>query len=306
MAMFKIKVERLGSALSASMSHMHERLYQYALLARFHQPIGALLLLWPTLWALWLAAEGMPDLGILFIFVAGVFITRGVGCVINDIADREFDRHVERTRERPLVTGKVRLREAIFLFFSMLAVALVLVSFLNMLALKLSLIGVALAISYPFTKRHTYLPQVYLGLAFGWGIPMAFAAQTNSVPSLAWLLFVANILWTVVYDTLYAMVDRDEDIRIGVKSTAILFEDDDRTFLAIFQGLFLLAMAFVGSRADLGVLYYISILFSGLLFAYQQTLIKEREREECFNAFLNNNWVGVGLFTGLVVDYWVI
>jgi len=303
--MFSSKFTHFTAALVARLPHYRERLYQYALLARFHRPIGALLLLWPTMWALWIAAEGVPAFSLIFIFFAGVFVMRGAGCVMNDIADREFDRYVERTRERPLVTGAVSLREAGILIVSMLAIALILVSFLNALALKLAFVGLLLAISYPFIKRVTYMPQFYLGLAFGWGIPMAFAAQTDTVPGVAWLLFLANILWTVVYDTLYAMVDRDDDIRIGVKSTAILFGDDDRSFLALFQGLFLLAMLFVGSRADLGLIYHVSILFVGLLFAYQQMLIKEREREECFNAFLNNNWVGVSLFAGLVLDYWV-
>ena len=279
-----------------------DRLYHYGLLMRVDKPVGTLLFLWPTLWALWLAADGVPDLMILFVFVSGVFIMRSAGCVMNDIADRDFDGHVERTRNRPLVTGKVSLREATVLLMVLVSLSAILVLLLNWFAIGLAVAGLALAMSYPFMKRLTYLPQLYLGLAFGWGIPTGYAAQTNSLPLLAWLLFVANVLWTVVYDTEYAMVDREDDLQIGMKSTAILFDDADRLFVGIFQVLFLLAMLLLGSRATLGIPYHLALFAVAILFAYQQLLIREREPAQCFQAFMNNNWVGGIIFAGLVFD----
>ncbi len=289
--------------LNARRPLIKERLYHYGLLMRLHRPVGSLLFLWPTLWALWLAAEGLPSLKLLFVFVSGVFIMRSAGCVINDIVDRDVDRYVERTRNRPLITGAVSLREALVLFAVLVTLSALLVLLLNWFAIALAVAGLALAASYPLMKRLTYLPQFYLGLAFGWGIPTAFAAQTNSLPPLAWLLLVANVLWTVVYDTQYAMVDREDDLKIGVKSTAILFDDADRMFIGIFQILFLLAMVLLGNQAALGVPYYLALFVAAVLFGYQQVLIRDRDPHSCFQAFMNNNWVGAVIFAGFVVDY---
>ncbi|BAZ92450.1 4-hydroxybenzoate octaprenyltransferase [Thiohalobacter sp. COW1] len=282
---------------------MLDRLYQYYLLARLHRPIGTLLLLWPTLWALWLAAEGFPDPLVLAVFVAGVVLMRSAGCVINDYADREFDPHVKRTRERPIASGKVSPREALALFAVLCLIAFALVLLMNPLTIKLAFVGAALAAIYPFTKRFTHLPQLVLGAAFGWGIPMAFAAQTGELPRLAWLLFLVNILWATAYDTQYAMVDRDDDLKIGVKSTAILFGEADRLIIAMLQLLVLLGLGLVGSMAQLGLYYYLGLAVAAALALYQQYLIRGREREGCFRAFLNNNWFGGAVFAGLVLDY---
>jgi len=280
-----------------------KRLELYLRLMRADKPIGSFLLLWPTLWALWLAGEGRPDGGIVLIFLAGVFVMRSAGCVINDYADREFDPHVARTRERPLAAGLVTPGEALGLFFVLCFVALVLVLQLNALTRWLSLVAVFLAASYPFMKRLTQLPQVYLGVAFGWSVPMAWAAQTGALPPLAWLLLLANVCWTVAYDTLYAMVDREDDLAIGVKSTAILFGNHDRLITG------LLHLASLGLLAGVGVLggrggFYFGGLFAALLFAlYQQWLVAGREPQRCFRAFLNNTWFGAAVFTGLLLDY---
>ncbi|HSH28795.1 MAG TPA: 4-hydroxybenzoate octaprenyltransferase [Thiohalobacter sp.] len=282
---------------------MLDRLYQYYLLARLHRPIGTLLLLWPTLWALWLAAEGLPDLGVLGVFVAGVVLMRSAGCVINDYADREFDPHVKRTRERPVASGKVSPREALALFAVLCLIAFALVLLLNPLTIKLAFVGAALAAIYPFTKRFTHLPQLVLGAAFGWGIPMAFAAQTGELPRLAWLLFLVNILWATVYDTQYAMVDRDDDLKVGVKSTAILFGEADRLIIAMLQLLVLLGLGLVGGMAQLGLYYYLGLTVAAALALYQQYLTRNRERDACFRAFLNNSWFGAAVFAGLVLDY---
>ncbi len=275
----------------------------YIRLMRADRPIGTLLLLWPTLWALWLAAEGFPRWDVLLIFCLGVFLMRSAGCVINDVADRRIDGHVARTRERPLATGTVSTREALLLFAGLCLLAFILVLFTNRLMLLLSLGGVVLAVCYPFMKRHTHLPQVVLGAAFAWGIPMAFAAQLNALPQEAWLVYLAALVWTVVYDTFYAMVDRDDDLRIGVKSTAILFGDQDRLITAGLQMLTLYALVLVGERFELGTSYYLSLVTTGGLFAYQQYLIRYRERDACFKAFLNNNWVGLVIFVGIVASY---
>jgi len=286
-------------------ARLRERLSRYAVLTRLHRPIGWLLLLWPTLWALWLAADGRPQPALVAIFTAGVVVMRSAGCVINDLADRRFDGAVARTRERPLVTGAVALGEALALALVLLAIALALVLQLNALTIKLAGAGLAWAIVYPFMKRYTYFPQVFLGFAFGWGIPMAFAATTGEVPRLAWLVFVANMIWVLVYDTLYAMVDRDDDLRIGVKSTAILFEDADRVIIGALQALLILALLLIGNQVGRGVPYLLGILVAAGLFVYQQMLIRDRAREHCFRAFLNNNWVGLAIFAGLATDYLV-
>ena len=280
-----------------------ERLKQYALLARLHRPIGSLLLMWPTLWALWIAGRGQPAVMVVAVFVVGVFLMRSAGCVINDYADRGFDPHVKRTRDRPLAAGRVSEREALLVFAVLCALAFVLVLFLNRLTILLSFVGLALAISYPFTKRYTHLPQFYLGMAFGWGIPMAFAAVTGEVPGVAWLMFAANVAWSVAYDTAYAMVDRDDDLRIGVKSTAILFGRYDRLFVGVFHGLTLVLLAWVGLQVDAGAYYYGGLACAIGFAVYEQWLIRERRREDCFRAFLNNNWFGAAVFAGLVLDY---
>lgn len=282
---------------------MKQRLLEYARLMRLHKPIGIFLLLWPTLWALWIAGEGSPDPLVVLVFVAGVVVMRSAGCVINDYADRDFDPHVARTRDRPIAAGRVKPREALVLFALLCLVALGLVSLMNSLTIWLSLAGAALAVSYPFLKRYTHLPQVYLGAAFGWAVPMAFAAQTGAVPRLAWLLFVANVLWATAYDTMYGMVDREDDLRIGVKSTAILFGDADRVIIAIIQAVLLLALVLTGQAAELGVYYYFGLFLAATLVVYQQYLIRDREPAACFKAFLNNNWFGAAVFGGIVLDY---
>ncbi|RRQ22099.1 4-hydroxybenzoate octaprenyltransferase [Thiohalobacter thiocyanaticus] len=282
---------------------MFDRLYQYYLLTRLHRPIGTLLLLWPTLWALWLAAEGFPDPLVLAVFIAGVVLMRSAGCVINDYADRGFDPHVQRTRERPLASGKVSPREALALFAVLCLIAFALVLLMNPLTIKLAFVGVALAAIYPFTKRFTHLPQLVLGAAFGWAIPMAFAAQAGELPRLAWLLFLVNILWATVYDTQYAMVDRDDDLKIGVKSTAILFGEADRLIIAMLQLLVLLGLGLVGGMAQLGLYYYLGLAVAAALALYQLYLIRNRDRDGCFRAFLNNNWFGAAVFAGLALEY---
>jgi 4-hydroxybenzoate polyprenyltransferase len=270
---------------------------------RLDRPIGILLLLWPVLWALWIAAAGKPALPVFVVFVTGVVLMRSAGCVINDYADREIDPQVERTRNRPLAAGRVRPREALILFVVLALSAFALVLFLNRLTILLSFVGAALAASYPFMKRWTHLPQFYLGAAFGWGVPMAFAAQTASVPVDAWILFGATLCWAVAYDTAYAMVDREDDIRIGVKSTAILFGYADRLMIALFHALALALLTWAGARAGLGLTYYIGLLLALGLAGWQQWLIRDRSRDGCFRAFLNNNRFGAVVFAGLALDY---
>ncbi|BAU46682.1 4-hydroxybenzoate polyprenyltransferase [Sulfurifustis variabilis] len=284
------------------MSLVH-RLREYALLMRLHRPIGILLLAWPTLWALWIAGEGRPDAKVLAVFLAGIALMRSAGCVINDYADRDFDPHVERTRDRPIAAGRVSPNEALALFAVLALVAFGLVLLLNALTIALAFVGAFLAITYPFLKRYTHLPQFYLGAAFGWGVPMAFAAQTGTVPPLGWLLFAANIFWSVAYDTEYAMVDRDDDLRIGVKSTAILFGSLDRLMVGVAHAGTLGLLALVGVLGDLGIPYYVGLAGAAGTALYQQRLIAGRERAGCFRAFLNNNWLGAAVFAGLFVDY---
>lgn len=282
---------------------MKDRLLQYALLMRLNRPIGIYLLLWPTLWALWIAGEGKPELPILLVFVAGVVLMRSAGCVINDYADRNIDPHVKRTRERPIAAGRVTPREALLLFAFLSLSAFGLVLLMNRLTIYLSLVGVFLAATYPFMKRYTHLPQVYLGAAFGWAVPMAFAAQTGDVPKVAWLLFVATVLWATAYDTMYGMVDREDDLKIGVKSTAILFGDADRGIIAVIQVLFIGALLMAGQAAGLGGYYYFGLLLAVGLAIYQQYLIRDRDPRYCLEAFLNNNWLGAAVFTGIVLHY---
>jgi 4-hydroxybenzoate polyprenyltransferase len=272
-------------------------------LIRFDKPIGTLLLLWPTLWALWIAADGMPDWDLLIIFTLGTFLMRSAGCVINDLADRHWDGDVGRTSQRPLVTGAVSATEARLLFIGLLAAAFVLVLFTNPLTVKLSFIAVALASTYPFMKRYTNLPQVVLGAAFSWSIPMAFAAQTGDLPANLWLLYLANLLWTMAYDTKYAMVDREDDLTVGIKSTAILFGQHDRLIIGLLQTTFLILMVIAGDRFSLHLPYYAALVGAAALCVYHQYLIRERERDACFKAFLHNNWVGAVIFAGLVLNF---
>lgn len=280
-----------------------DRAQQYASLMRIDRPIGTFLLLWPTLWALWIAAEGRPHPWILLVFITGVFLMRSAGCVINDYADRIFDPYVERTRDRPLASGRVSPKEALILFAVLSALALVLVLTLNRLSILLSIVGVLMAAVYPFTKRYTYHPQLVLGVAFSWGIPMAFAAQTEMIPVLVWWLVVANISWVIAYDTIYAMVDRKDDLRIGVKSTAILFGQYDKLFVALFQLLTLAILFYVGRRLHLNAYYFGGMVMATGFALHQQLLIRDRKEAECFKAFLNNAWFGAAVFIGLFLGY---
>ncbi len=282
---------------------IYERLQQYTLLIRLDRPIGIFLLLWPTLWALWIAAEGFPDSRVFIVFVLGVFLMRSAGCVLNDIADRHFDPLVSRTRTRPLAAGKVSSVESLMVAGCLIFIAFLLVLTMNELTIQLAFVAVILTSIYPFLKRYTYLPQFFLGLTFGWSIPMAFAAQTNSIPQIAWLLLIANVLWSVVYDTMYAMVDREDDLKIGVKSTAILFDDADRVIIGIIQVLVLTTLIMTGRQAQLGITYFISLGIAACFFIYQLSLIWNREPKRCMQAFLNNNWVGLIIFTGLFLDF---
>lgn len=274
----------------------------YMRLMRLDKPIGSLLLLWPTLWALWLATPGVPPLTILTVFIAGVWMMRAAGCVVNDYADRKFDGHVKRTAHRPLPGGAVSEKEARYLFVILVLLSFVLVLTLNTMTILLSVVALALAWMYPFMKRYTHLPQVVLGAAFGWSIPMAFAAVSESVPLSCWLMFVANICWAVAYDTQYAMVDRDDDLKIGIKSTAILFGRYDKLIIGILQAVVLGLMAVIGGLNGLGGAFYWSIGIAGALFIYQQKIIADRDRDACFKAFLNNNYVGLVLFIGLALS----
>ena len=277
----------------------------YRRLMRFDRPIGILLLLWPTWWALVLAGGGRPTVRNTLIFTAGVVLMRAAGCVMNDIADRDFDPHVERTRNRPLATGEVQLKEAIGLFLALMLIAFLLVLLTNALTVKLALAGAALASAYPFFKRFTHLPQVVLGIAFGWGIPMAFAAEPGMVPAIAWWLLAANTLWSVIYDTQYAMVDREDDLAVGIKSTAILFGRHDVRVIAVLMAVMVVLLLAIGWRLDLAWPWYAAVAVSAALFARQIYSIRLREPAACFRAFLNNNWVGCSLFAGLLLHFMV-
>lgn len=276
----------------------------YIQIMRLDKPIGTLLLLWPTMWSLWIASKGKPNIEVLIIFILGTIIMRAAGCVINDFIDRNFDGKVERTKNRPLVTGSLSAVEAISLFFVLCAFAFALVLMTNALTIKLSFGALALALCYPFMKRHTHLPQVVLGAAFSFGIPMAYAAQTGELPNEIWLIFIANLLWTVAYDTFYAMVDRRDDLKVGIKSTAVLFGDNDRLVTGLLQGMTLIALIMIGARFELGLYYYLGLLAAGLFFGYQQYLIKFRHPKDCFRAFLNNHWVGLVIFIGIAANFY--
>ncbi|TXH69808.1 MAG: 4-hydroxybenzoate octaprenyltransferase [Thiothrix sp.] len=281
-----------------------ERLKHYGRLIRFERPIGTLLLLWPTYWALWLAAEGFPGWKLLIIFSLGTFLMRSAGCAINDIADRKVDGHVERTKLRPLATGLISVKEALGVFGVLVGLAFLLVLQLNALTIGFSFIAVLLAATYPFMKRYHHWPQVYLGIAFAWGIPMAFTAIQNQFPPLiAWVLLAANVAWTTAYDTMYAMCDREDDLKIGVKSTAIIFGEYDRLIVGLLQVASLALLVWVGWLADLNFVFWLSLLVAAGFFVYQQYLIRHRDRWLSLRAFLNNNWVGLSLFIGIALSY---
>ncbi|WLQ17461.1 4-hydroxybenzoate octaprenyltransferase [Hahella aquimaris] len=292
-----------GRPLPSLAEQIKAKLPVYIDLTRLNRPIGTYLLLWPTLWALWLASEGAPSIKNLFIFVVGVLLMRSAGCVINDYADRRIDMHVERTKGRPFAQNRVTEKEALTLFGVLVGVSFILVLFTNALTIYLSAGALALASTYPFMKRHTYLPQVVLGAAFAWGIPMAFAAELDAVPQQAWLLYTATVVWTVAYDTMYAMADREDDLKIGVKSTAILFGEADRAAVAGLQVLTLGILFMVGAQYELGVYYQVSLIVAAVLFVYQQHLIRDRSSQHCFKAFLNNHWVGAAVFLGLALEF---
>jgi len=280
------------------------RAREYALLMRLDRPIGTWLLLWPVLWALWIAGGGHPRERVLIVFVLGVAVMRAAGCIINDLADRDIDPHVKRTRERPLAARRVSPHEALVLFAALLAIALWLVTRLDPLTVKLSVVGAVLTITYPLAKRFISLPQLYLGISFGgWGVPMAFAALRGSLPRIAWMLFIAAVIWAVIYDTLYAMVDREDDIKLGVKSTAILFADMDRAIILMLQVLMLLDLWLAGRSMHFGAWYYAGLVMAAVLFAYEQWLVRRREPAACFAAFQHNNYVGMAIFIGIALQY---
>jgi len=288
---------------SVRQTHAYQKAVLYIHLVRLDKPIGTLLLLWPTLIALWIAARGWPDPIVLTVFIIGVILMRSAGCAINDYADRHVDNKVKRTLHRPLTSGKISEKETLLVFAVLSLSAFLLVLLMNELTIWMSFIGILLAVSYPFMKRYHYLPQVHLGAAFGWSAPMAYTAQANEVTTITWLIFLATVLWATAYDTMYAMVDYDDDIKIGVKSTAILFGNQDRLIIGIIQLLLIFNLILIGHRAELSGFYYLGVTAASGFAAYQQYLIKDRKRELCFQAFLNNNWFGLMLFAGVFLDY---
>ncbi|MCP5092333.1 MAG: 4-hydroxybenzoate octaprenyltransferase [Gammaproteobacteria bacterium] len=294
----------MKSALANTVSpQLVSQLRNYGKLMRLDKPIGIWLLLWPTLWALWLAGDGAPDQGLFVIFVLGVVVMRSAGCVLNDYADRKIDPYVERTRSRPIASGTVAPLEALTLFAALALIAVGLASMLNELAQLLAIIAAVLTIAYPFVKRFLSIPQFVLGAAFGWAVPMAFAAQTGETPELAWLVFGTAMIWAVIYDTFYAMVDRDDDKKLGVKSTAILFGEADLFVIAGLQATMFLALLLIGYRAELGLWYYLSVLLAGCLMAWHQWLARDRQAAGCFAAFLHNHLIGMVIFIGIVLNY---
>lgn len=288
------------------MAGFKQKLSAYAQLMRIEKPIGVLLLLYPTLWALWMSAGGRPSSDVFIVFVLGVWVMRAAGCVINDYADRNIDGHIARTEARPLATGLVSAREALLLFVGLMLIALGLVLWLNPGLLWLAGAGAVLAATYPFMKRFTHLPQLYLGVAFGWGVPMSYAAHQQALAPDCWWLFAATVCWATAYDTAYAMVDRVDDIKIGVKSTAVLFGRFDRLAVFLFHTATLLALYVAGALNGLGNWYKAGLFVAGMFALYQQWLIRSREPDKCFVAFLNNNWFGVAVFFGLVLDYTLV
>lgn len=289
--------------LLKSFNRLHPRAWDFIQLTRMDRPIGIYLLLWPTLTALWIAGEGAPSLKNLLIFTLGTVLMRAAGCVVNDYADRNFDGHVERTKSRPLATGAVSVREAMLTFALLLALAFGLVLLTNATTVWLSFGAVALAACYPFMKRYTFYPQVVLGAAYSWGIPMAFTAESGALPAAAWLLYIANLLWTVAYDTYYAMTDRPDDLKIGVKSTAILFGDADRVIILTLQGLSLLCLLLAGARFELGGYFHLGLLAAAACFLWEFHNTRSRDRQLCFRAFLHNHWAGLAILAGIILDY---
>lgn len=280
-----------------------KQLGEYGKLMRLDRPIGILLLLWPTLWALWIAGEGRPDESVFAVFVLGVIVMRSAGCVVNDLADRRFDPHVKRTRDRPLALGTVSVAEALCLFAGLMLIAFGLVLTQNRLTITLAFVGAFLAATYPFMKRFTSLPQLYLGVAFGWGVPMAFAAQTAALPQISWLMFLIIVVWAIIYDTMYAMVDREDDLKLGLRSTAILFDEADRFIIGVLQLIFFAGLMLLAPMADLGKWYWLGLAGAAIATIYQQFLIRDRDPASCFRAFLNNNALGASVFAGIALDY---
>lgn len=290
-------------SLLKSLNRLNPRAWDFVQLTRIDKPIGIYLLLWPTLWALWIAGKGSPSLANVLIFVVGVFLMRAAGCVINDFADRKVDGHVKRTEQRPLVSGRVTSKEALVLFAILVGLSFLLVLLTNSTTIWLSFGGLALAACYPFMKRYTYYPQVVLGAAFSWGMPMAFTAETGDLPAAAWLLYIANLLWTVGYDTYYAMTDREDDLKIGVKSTAVLFGDADRVIIITLQLMALGCLMLAGARFELGLWFFMGLVVAAACFAWQFWWTRNREPQACFKAFLHNHWAGLAIFVGIVMDY---
>lgn len=272
-------------------------------LARLHRPIGIWLLLWPVLWAVWIAGASHPAPKVVVVFVLGTIAMRSAGCVVNDLADRDFDPFVKRTRDRPIASRRISPTEAIAWFLVLVAIALALVLQLDPYTIRMSVIGAALAVSYPFFKRFFPLPQFYLGVAFSWGVPMAFMAQNGNIPRVAWIIFFAGIIWAAIYDTMYAMVDREDDLKIGVKSSAIVFGDMDKLIIGLLQGLMLYALYLVGKNMEYGYWYDVGVVAAAVFFAYQQWLIRKRDPARCFQAFLNNQYVGMSVFIGILLQY---
>jgi 4-hydroxybenzoate polyprenyltransferase len=283
---------------------IQRRIEEYALLARLDRPIGTWLLMWPALWGLWIAGAGRPHPRVLLVFVAGVFVMRAAGCVINDYADRNIDPHVRRTRDRPLAARRVSPREALYLFAVLITAALYLVTRLDFLTIELAFIGAAMTVSYPFVKRIFPMPQLYLGISFGgWSVPMAFAAESGAVPRVTWVLYIAAVMWAAIYDTMYAMVDREDDLKVGVKSSAILFADMDKLLIGVMQVMMLFALMLAGRSMKFGQWYDAGVIGAGLLFVYQQWLIRKREPAGCLKAFFNNQYVGAVIFVGIMLQY---
>lgn len=291
------------TCVAVNYTDLGQKIPHFVALTRLNRPIGIYLLMWPMLWALWFAAKGIPRLDVLLIFILGTVLTRSAGCAINDYADRDFDAHVARTRERPLATGALSATDALLATALLLGLSFILVLFTNALTIKLSLAAAALAIAYPFAKRYTHWPQMVLGAAFGFAIPMAYAAQTNSVPAQAWYLYLAAILWALAYDTLYAMADREDDLKIGIKSTAILFGRHDLLIVGLLQGVVIVMLTIIGWQDGRGIVYFMSLLSAFGFIGYQIWIARERNPARCVEAFLNNNWLGMTVFAGLVLDY---
>jgi 4-hydroxybenzoate polyprenyltransferase len=291
------------AGVPAQAALLGRNLSRYQRLTRLNRPIGIWLLLWPTLWGLWIAGQGRPSESVLVVFVLGTIVVRSAGCIVNDLVDRKLDAHVWRTADRPLATGEVAPLEAVLLFIGLMLIALGLVATMNPLTIQLAVAGAIVTVIYPFMKRLIAAPQLVLGLAFAWGVPMAFAAEIGAVPRIGWLLYLTSIVWVLIYDTEYAMADREDDLRMGVKSTAILFGEMDRAILGCLQVVLLIGLALLGQSVEMGVWYYGGLAVASLFGMRQQFLIRDRDRERCVDAFLNNAWLGGAVFAGIVLDY---